>query len=191
MPDADFPEPRKASLKSVTDDLDESEEIVSYSAGLPAYSPLQIAQMEVEIPSMPVSIRSTFQTRLAQSKSEVEKVKKSVVSGFTCEKTRADDSVMPVRSRTERSSCLVVDTAAMTHIRMTIRPSRRVPACSLEPSRSRTHRGVWRMRSALLLKRRMWAPESSTRCAASGNSSRTPAITSCRRTAPSTELQVL
>lgn len=30
---------------------------------------------------MPVSIRQTFQTRLAQSKSEVEKVKKSVVSG--------------------------------------------------------------------------------------------------------------
>lgn len=43
-------------------------------------SPAQIAQMEVEIPSMPVSIRPTFQTRLAQSKSEVEKVKKSVVS---------------------------------------------------------------------------------------------------------------
>lgn len=39
---------------------------------------------------MPVSIRPTFQTRLAQSKAEVEKVKKSVVSIFSSEKRWAD-----------------------------------------------------------------------------------------------------
>lgn len=36
--------------------------------------------MELEIPSMPVSIRKTFQERLATSKSSVDKVTKQVVS---------------------------------------------------------------------------------------------------------------
>ncbi|GMK55107.1 hypothetical protein CspeluHIS016_0201630 [Cutaneotrichosporon spelunceum] len=57
-------EPRKAALKKVSDDLDEAEEIIS--------------QMELEIPSMPVSIRKAFQERLAASKASVDKVTKQV-----------------------------------------------------------------------------------------------------------------
>ncbi|TXT13686.1 hypothetical protein VHUM_01053 [Vanrija humicola] len=57
-------EPRKALLKKVADELDEAEEI--------------IAQMEVEIPSMPLSIRKTFQDKLAGSKSSVDRIKKQV-----------------------------------------------------------------------------------------------------------------
>jgi vesicle transport through interaction with t-SNAREs protein 1 len=39
----------------------------------------QIAQMEVELPSMPVSIRQNYQTRLSTSKQSLEKVKKTIV----------------------------------------------------------------------------------------------------------------
>lgn len=39
----------------------------------------QIAQMEVEIPSMPLSIRKTFQDKLTGSKSSVDRIKKQVV----------------------------------------------------------------------------------------------------------------
>lgn len=39
----------------------------------------QIAQMEVELPSMPVSIRQTYQQRLTTSKAGLEKVKKTLV----------------------------------------------------------------------------------------------------------------
>ena len=41
---------------------------------------VQIAQMEVELPSMPVSIRQTYQGRLATSRQALEKVNKSLVS---------------------------------------------------------------------------------------------------------------
>ncbi|WWC92820.1 uncharacterized protein L201_007779 [Kwoniella dendrophila CBS 6074] len=57
-------EQRKAALKKVSEELDEAEEIV--------------AQMEVELPSMPVSIRQTYQGRLATSKQGLEKVKKTL-----------------------------------------------------------------------------------------------------------------
>ncbi|KAK8849702.1 hypothetical protein IAR55_005037 [Kwoniella newhampshirensis] len=57
-------EQRKAALKRVSEELDEAEEIV--------------AQMEVELPSMPVSIRQTYQGRLATSKSGLDKVKKTL-----------------------------------------------------------------------------------------------------------------
>ncbi|KAI9638901.1 t-SNARE [Dioszegia hungarica] len=57
-------EQRKAALKKVSEELDEAEEI--------------IAQMEVELPSMPVSIRQTFQQRLTTSRSALERVKKSL-----------------------------------------------------------------------------------------------------------------
>ncbi|KAK4685078.1 vesicle transport through interaction with t-SNAREs 1, partial [Tremellales sp. Uapishka_1] len=57
-------EQRKAALKTVADELEEAEEI--------------IAQMEVELPSMPVSIRQTYQSRLHSSKTGLDKVKKGV-----------------------------------------------------------------------------------------------------------------
>ncbi|WVQ95799.1 hypothetical protein IAU59_002898 [Kwoniella sp. CBS 9459] len=57
-------EQRKAALKKVSEELDDAEEIV--------------AQMEVELPSMPVSIRQTYQARLATSRQGLEKVKKSL-----------------------------------------------------------------------------------------------------------------
>ncbi|ORX37722.1 t-SNARE [Kockovaella imperatae] len=57
-------EERKAALKRVTEELDEAQETV--------------AQMEVELPSMPVSIRQVYQGRLATSKQALEKVKKSL-----------------------------------------------------------------------------------------------------------------
>ena len=40
----------------------------------------QIAQMEVELPSMPVSIRQTYQGKLAGSRQALEKVKQALVS---------------------------------------------------------------------------------------------------------------
>jgi hypothetical protein len=40
----------------------------------------QISQMEIELPSMPLSIRTPYQTRLASSKSDLNKVKKALVS---------------------------------------------------------------------------------------------------------------
>ena len=40
----------------------------------------QVAQMEVELPSMPVSIRQNYQGKLAASKSGLDKVKKTLVS---------------------------------------------------------------------------------------------------------------
>lgn len=40
---------------------------------------LQVAQMEVELPSMPVSIRQTYQGKLAGSKAGLDKVKKTLV----------------------------------------------------------------------------------------------------------------
>ncbi|KAK1923651.1 hypothetical protein DB88DRAFT_511189 [Papiliotrema laurentii] len=52
-------ERRKSALKKVSEELDEAEEI--------------IAQMEVELPSMPVSIRQTYQGRLATSKQALDK----------------------------------------------------------------------------------------------------------------------
>ncbi|RXK35188.1 vesicle transport through interaction with t-SNAREs 1 [Tremella mesenterica] len=55
-------EQRKAALKKVSDELDEAEEIV--------------AQMEVELPSMPTSIRQTYHQRLQTSKQALDKVKK-------------------------------------------------------------------------------------------------------------------
>ncbi|WWD04345.1 hypothetical protein V865_002414 [Kwoniella europaea PYCC6329] len=57
-------EQRKSALKKVSEELDEAEEIV--------------AQMEVELPSMPLSIRQTYQGRLATSKQGLEKVKKTL-----------------------------------------------------------------------------------------------------------------
>ena len=39
----------------------------------------QVAQMEVELPSMPVSIRQTYQTRLTTSKQGLDKIKKTLV----------------------------------------------------------------------------------------------------------------
>lgn len=57
-------EQRKAALKKVGDELDEAEEI--------------IAQMEVELPSMPVSIRQTYRGRLAASRASLDKVKKAL-----------------------------------------------------------------------------------------------------------------
>ncbi|ODN98077.1 hypothetical protein I350_07719 [Cryptococcus amylolentus CBS 6273] len=57
-------EQRKAALKKVSEEIDEAEEIVG--------------QMEVELPSMPVSIRSTYQGRLATSKQGLDKVKKTL-----------------------------------------------------------------------------------------------------------------
>lgn len=41
---------------------------------------LQISQMEIELPSMPLSIRTPYSTRLGSSKAEVNKVKKALVS---------------------------------------------------------------------------------------------------------------
>lgn len=41
--------------------------------------PVQIAQMEVELPSMPISIRQTYGGRLRSSKEALEKVKKTLV----------------------------------------------------------------------------------------------------------------
>ncbi|KAL7425139.1 t-SNARE VTI1 [Cryptotrichosporon argae] len=55
---------RKAALKKIADELDEAEEV--------------IAQMDVEIPSMPVSIRKTFADRLATSRQAFDRVKKTV-----------------------------------------------------------------------------------------------------------------
>ncbi len=40
----------------------------------------QISQMEIEVPSMPLSIRSTYSTRLASSRGDLHKVKKVLVS---------------------------------------------------------------------------------------------------------------
>jgi vesicle transport through interaction with t-SNAREs protein 1 len=40
----------------------------------------QVAQMEVELPSMPVSIRQNYQGKLAASKAGLDKVKKTLVS---------------------------------------------------------------------------------------------------------------
>ena len=40
----------------------------------------QVAQMEVELPSMPLSIRQNYQGRLSTSKQALEKVKRSLVS---------------------------------------------------------------------------------------------------------------
>jgi hypothetical protein len=40
---------------------------------------VQISQMEVELPSMPASIRGTYQSRLQSSKQGLDRVKKSVV----------------------------------------------------------------------------------------------------------------
>ncbi|KIR27614.1 vesicle transport through interaction with t-SNAREs 1 [Cryptococcus deuterogattii 99/473] len=57
-------EQRKAALKRVSEEIDEAEEIV--------------AQMEVELPSMPVSIRQTYQGRLAASKQSLDKIKKTL-----------------------------------------------------------------------------------------------------------------
>ncbi|CAD6565410.1 MAG: hypothetical protein TREMPRED_001166 [Tremellales sp. Tagirdzhanova-0007] len=57
-------EQRKAALKKVGEELEEAEEI--------------IAQMDVELPSMPASIRQNYQGRLAASKAGVEKVKKTL-----------------------------------------------------------------------------------------------------------------
>ncbi|WVQ78929.1 hypothetical protein IAT38_001021 [Cryptococcus sp. DSM 104549] len=57
-------EQRKAALKRVSEEMDEAEEIV--------------AQMEVELPSMPVSIRQTYHARLLTSKQGLEKVKKTL-----------------------------------------------------------------------------------------------------------------
>lgn len=39
---------------------------------------LQISQMEVELPSMPVSIRSNYSSRIHTSKTELQKVKRSL-----------------------------------------------------------------------------------------------------------------
>lgn len=41
---------------------------------------VQIAQMEIELPSMPVSIRQNYQGRLSTSKQGLEKIKRTVVS---------------------------------------------------------------------------------------------------------------
>ncbi|RSH93318.1 hypothetical protein EHS25_007672 [Saitozyma podzolica] len=57
-------EQRKAALKKVAEELDEAEEI--------------LAQMDVELPSMPVSIRQQYQGRLATSKQGLERVKKTI-----------------------------------------------------------------------------------------------------------------
>ncbi|UOH82933.1 hypothetical protein LQV05_005646 [Cryptococcus neoformans] len=57
-------EQRKAALKRVSEEIDEAEEIV--------------AQMEVELPSMPASIRQTYQGRLAASKQSLDKIKKTL-----------------------------------------------------------------------------------------------------------------
>ncbi|WVR08026.1 hypothetical protein IAU60_005070 [Kwoniella sp. DSM 27419] len=57
-------EQRKAALKKVSDELDEAEEI--------------IGQMEVELPSMPVSIRQTYQARIATSKQGLDRIKKTL-----------------------------------------------------------------------------------------------------------------
>ncbi|ORY34731.1 t-SNARE [Naematelia encephala] len=57
-------EQKKAALKKVSEELDEAEEI--------------IAQMEVELPSMPLSIRQTYTTRLRTSKEALDKVKKTL-----------------------------------------------------------------------------------------------------------------
>lgn len=61
-------EQRKVALKKVSEELDEAEEI--------------IAQMEVELPSMPVSIRQNYQQKLASSKTGLERVKKTLASHF-------------------------------------------------------------------------------------------------------------
>ncbi|KAH8079770.1 t-SNARE [Filobasidium floriforme] len=57
-------EQRKSSLKKVEAELDEAEEIIS--------------QMEIELRSMPLSIRTPYQTRLGSSKSDLNKVKKAL-----------------------------------------------------------------------------------------------------------------
>ncbi|WVO17223.1 hypothetical protein L204_104915 [Cryptococcus depauperatus] len=57
-------EQRKTALKRVSEEIDEAEEVV--------------AQMEVELPSMPISIRQTYQQRLKTSKQGLDKVKKSL-----------------------------------------------------------------------------------------------------------------
>jgi len=57
-------EQRKAALRRVEEELDEAEEIIS--------------QMEIEVPSMPVSIRNTYATRLASSKADLHRVKKTL-----------------------------------------------------------------------------------------------------------------
>jgi len=57
-------EQRKSSLKRGESELDEAEEIIS--------------QMEIELPSMPVSIRNNYSTRLATSKQDLQKVKRTL-----------------------------------------------------------------------------------------------------------------
>lgn len=84
-------EQRKAALKKVSEELDEAEEIVSFPLGsqsaahtccgkVPQSHARQVAQMEVELPSMPVSIRQNYAGRLATSKQGLEKVKRTLVS---------------------------------------------------------------------------------------------------------------
>lgn len=79
-------------MKKVEAELDEAEEIVSPSSSLADHQGStqvkhsscdnfsQISQMEIELPSMPLSIRTPYQTRLASSKSDLNKVKKALVS---------------------------------------------------------------------------------------------------------------
>lgn len=77
---------RKSTLKRVEMELDEAEEIVSVATCTcfltyprsPEIPLSQISQMEVELPSMPVSIRSNYSSRIHTSKTELQKVKRSL-----------------------------------------------------------------------------------------------------------------
>jgi hypothetical protein len=85
-------EQRKSLLRTVEAELDEAQEIASHpgtfaslSSHLHAFSRThQISQMEVELHPMPASIRGPYAARVASDKSDLQKVKKTLVRTLSC-----------------------------------------------------------------------------------------------------------